>query len=140
MATAVTAATAAVLLVLSLDGCRGTPGVAWSALPPAPGARPYPGATDLQDTRLSGLVTERGLRTIARRVEELPAGVTWAQHRSFRDENAAGLDRVQERIPEPDAPVLVAEYAGRGRTVFVIARADAAREHLIVLTALAEPR
>ena len=52
--------------------------------------------------------SERGLVVVERRIEELPAGVDWATHLAFRDDNVGGMTRTDERIPEPDRPVLLA--------------------------------
>lgn len=49
------------------------------------------------------------------------------------------MRRQADRVPEPDAPVLYAEWYQADRTLFVIGKADATGR-LVVLTALAEPR
>jgi hypothetical protein len=123
-----------------LPACGGRSSAAWSDVPPAPGAETYEGSIEkIVDERLSDIVAERHLRLVDSRLEVLPAGVAWADHRAFRDDHAAGLHRVEERVPEPDAPVLTAEYAGRDRALFVIARATEDRTRLVVLTALTTP-
>lgn len=130
------------VLALSVAGCDGSPVVVWADIPASPGAEPFEGATieTILDTRLQSRIVERRLRHLGSRLEVLPAGVTWSQHQEFRDGHAAGLGRVRETIPEPDAPVVMAEYAGRDRTLFVIARATDGGRRLVVLTALTEPR
>lgn len=74
---------------------------------------------------------------VDRRVEELPAGVDWATYLAFRDDNAGDMQRTQERIPEPDRAVLLAEYREGDRELFVIGHV--AGDRLLVLTALTEP-
>lgn len=153
------------LLVMSavpLAGCPRQRRVAWEDIPPAPeaavAADASPGSISPEEagaggasgesggdagplrTRLASRLEERGLRLLGSRLETLPAGVTWAQHQAFRDAHAAGLARTRDWVPEPDAPVLVAEYQAPQRTLFVIARATENRRQLVVLTALAAPR
>ena len=114
----------------------------WSAITASPGASAHVGEPestprDLFEERLDFVVSERGLVVVERRIEELPGGVDWANHLAFRDDDVGGMTRIDERIPEPNRPVLLAEYRGGDRQLFVIAHAEAG-EHLIVLTAIAE--
>lgn len=134
------------LLVISAPlavACGGQSKTEWSAITASPGASAHVGEPestprDLFEERLDSVVSERGLVVVERRIEELPAGVDWTTHLAFRDDNVGGMTRTDERIPEPDRPVLLAEYRGGDRQLFVIAHTDTAGEHLIVLTALAE--
>ena len=112
----------------------------WSNIPPAQGAEEYEGALEKSlDNRVTARATERSLGILESRLERLPAGVTWEQHLTFRDANDDGMTRQVEFVPEPDAPVLYAEWSGAGRTLFVVGTVDA-DGRLIVLTALAEAR
>ena len=130
---------AAIAVLFVFAGCNSSSGAAWDDVTPSPAADPYDGPVlGPLEQRLDGRLSEGGLEEVGRRVEHLPAGTAWADHLEFRDAHAAGLNRVAERIPEPDAPVLIAEYQGGGRTLFVIAHSDESRERLVVLTALAE--
>ena len=135
-----------VVLGLGVSACS-TKSPAWGSIPVPPSAEEYPvdsatpdpALADI-DQRLSSLVNERHLTLVGQRTEHLPSGVDWSTHLSWRKGHAAGLRYAPDRtVPEPDAPVLVAEYQGSGRTLFVIGRADAAGDRLIVLTALARP-
>ncbi len=54
------------------------------------------------------------------RLEQLPLGVTFAQHVAWRDMNANNIAPLADRVPEPDAPVMKAGFARAGRTLFVI--------------------
>ncbi len=130
------AASASVLM-----GCSGPEATGWVDITASPGAQDYEGSAEAPlDDRLSGRLAERDLELIDSRVERLPEGVAWTDHLAWRDEHVGDLERIEDRIPEPDAPVLVAEYQGDGRTLFVVATgdgADEARGRLVVLTALA---
>ena len=110
----------------------------WTDIPPAPAASGYEGALEAPlDNRVTGRAAERSLRVIESRLERLPDGVTWEQHLAFRDANDGGMQREVELVPEPDSPVLYAEWSGAGRTLFVVGAVDATGR-LVVLTALAE--
>jgi hypothetical protein len=124
-------------------GCRGHSHVAWADLPTSPGATAIgddPQLTGPLAERLTARLDERGLAVLGRRYELLPAGVSWVQHLAYRAAHAAGLDRRRDEVPEPDAPVLTAEWTGDDRTLFVIAKATVAGDRLVVLTALTAPR
>ena len=127
------------LLVIGvvLAGCSGGDATGWVDIPPSPGAGSYEGTVEVPlDNRLASRVTEENLKIIDSRLEYLPEGTAWAAHLAYRDEHSGDLERVEERIPEPDAPVLVAEYRKGGRKLLVIGHADADRKRLVVLTAL----
>ncbi len=130
---------AVLVAVVAVGGCQ-PPKPEWADIPPSPGAQSYEGALETPlDNRVAGRIAERGLRILDSRLERLPAGVTWEQHLKFRDANADGMRRRDERVPEPDAPVRYAEWSGADRTLFVVGAADT-EGRLVVLTALAEPR
>lgn len=118
----------------------GNPQPDWIDIPPAPEAGEYEGALEQTlDDRVASRVVERSLRIVESRLERLPDGVTWEQHLAFRDANDAGMQREVEFVPEPDAPVLYAEWSGGGRTLFVVGAIDVTGR-LVVLTTLAESR
>ncbi len=122
---------------LLLAGCTTNNSTSWDDVAPSPGADPYEGdVLGPLAVRLNSVVVERALTIIDSRVEYLPAGVTWAEHLEFRADNVGDLHYIEERIPEPDRPVLLAEYRADNKTVLVIANADTAGERLVVLTAL----
>ena len=128
---------AALLAAVLLVGCTTNNDTTWDDVTPSPGADAYEGdVLGPLAVRLSSLVTERALTLIDSRVEYLPAGVTWTDHLEFRTQNVGDLQYIEERIPEPDRPVLIAEYRADNKTVLVIANADEAGERLVVLTAL----
>lgn len=128
-----------VLVACLMVACSDQDRTSWADITPSPGADPYEGSVETPlDDRLASRVTERDLKILDSRIEYLPAGVDWESHLSFRDDHAGELERVGDRVPEPDAPVLVAEYRADARTLFVIGRADEAKARLVVLTALAE--
>lgn len=127
-------ATAAALLLAGACGGDPTP---WEAITPSPGAETYEGSIETPlDNRMHAIVTERDLDVVDSRLEFLPAGTAWADHLAFRDAHAGDLRRVESRLPEPDAPVLVAEYHGDDRTLLVIGLAEESRTRLVVLTTL----
>lgn len=110
----------------------------WTDIPPAPAAGAYEGALEATlDNRVTGRILERSLSIVESRLERLPDGVTWEQHLAFRDANNGGMQREVELVPEPDSPVLYAEWSGTGRTLFVVGAVDQTGR-LVVLTALAE--
>lgn len=127
-----------------LVGCSGSEATSWADISPSPGAQDYEGSAEGPlDDRLAGRLAERDLELVDSRVEYLPEGVAWQDHLAWRDKHVGDLEQIEDRIPEPDAPVLLAEYGGDGRTLFVIATAgtagtDEGGGRLAVLTALAE--
>lgn len=132
-------ATSLVLAAWLAVACSSPDATSWADITPSSGAVDYEGSVEAPlDDRLASRLRERDLQIVDSRVEYLPAGVDWQEHLADRDDHVGDLARVDDRIPEPDAPVLVAEYDGDGMTLFVIGRADDARERLVVLTALAE--
>jgi hypothetical protein len=130
-----------VVLLLSLmltTACQ-PPRTSWKDIPPAPSGAAYKGqAEKLLDERLASRVAERNLKVLGSRLEQLPQDVTFAQHVAWRDANANDMRQVADRVPEPDAPVMMAEFARAGRTLFVIG--TVASGHVIVLTTLTAPR
>ena len=135
------AALATVLALFVVAGCSHG-ALTWSRVDPSPGADAWTGggeASRLIHARLDGIVQERHLVVVGTREELLPPIVDWAAHRTWRDAHSAGLASVEERLPEPDAPVLVAEWGGRTRSIVAIAHANPERTRLVVLTALLRP-
>lgn len=123
-----------------LAGCQ-PPQPGWGDIPATPAAQAYAGPlTGPLDTRLDSRVEERSLRLLGSRVEELAIGEDWESHLEWRDRNDRDMSRLYERIPEPDAPVLYAEFSGGNRTLFVIGVANDEGTRLVVLTALTAPR
>ncbi|MGL5823788.1 MAG: hypothetical protein ACRCYU_02955, partial [Nocardioides sp.] len=120
-----------------LTACGGDP-VGWSDIRTAPGAETFECAqieTPI-DQRLSSIVSERELTVVGSRLEHLPAGVDWAAHLRWRDQHDGGMRKIDALLPEPDAPVLVAEFAKGDRTLVVIGKADTSGKRLVVLTTL----
>ncbi len=128
-----------VVFICVLAACQAAP-TTWKDIPPDPQALAYTGSIKAQQDRLDSRTAERNLRVIDRRTELLAVGETWAQHLAWRNTNVGLMHTVDDRIPEPDAPVLMQEYRSTGRTVFVIAAPDTSGERLVVVTALTEPR
>jgi hypothetical protein len=128
-----------VVFVCFLAACQPAP-TKWKDIPPDPQALAYTGSIKAQQDRLDSRTAERNLRIIDRRTELLAVGETWAQHLAWRNTNVGLMHTLDERIPEPDAPVLMQEYSSIGRTLFVIAAPDISGDRLVVLTALTEPR
>jgi hypothetical protein len=127
------------LLSLILATACQPPRTSWKDITPAPSAASYEGqAENLLDQRLSSRVSERNLKVIGSRLEQLPLDVTFAQHVAWRDANANNMLLLPDRIPEPDAPVMMAEFARAGRTLFLIGTVASGRT--VVLTALTAPR
>jgi hypothetical protein len=128
------------LLSLILATACQPPRTSWKDIPPAPSGAPYEGAKaeTLLDTRLSSRVSERKLTVLGSRLEQLPAGVTFAQHVAWRETNANNMVLLADRVPEPDAPVMMAEFSRAGRTLFVIGTEASGRT--VVLTSLTAPR
>jgi hypothetical protein len=126
-------------LVVLATACQPTR-TSWKDIAPAPSGAPYEGAKaeTRVDQRLSGLLSERKLKVLGSRLEQLPLDVTFAQHVAWRDENDDNMVLLADRVPEPDAPVMVAEFARTGRTLFVIGTVASGRT--IVLTTLTAPR
>ncbi|MGE3662550.1 MAG: hypothetical protein AB7G09_14755 [Pseudonocardia sp.] len=97
------------------------PQAQWDDVPAAPGGEPYAGPdTARLDERIAGRVVERSAVIVGDRVERLPAGTTWAEHLAFRDGHVPSLHRVRDVVPEPDAPVLYAEWSAAARTLLVV--------------------
>jgi hypothetical protein len=128
------------MLIPTLATACQPPRTTWKDIPPAPSGAQYEGATaeTLLDQRLSGLVSERKLKVLGSRLEQLPLDVTFAQHVAWRETNANNMALLADRVPEPDAPVMVAEFARAGRTLFVIGTVASGRT--VVLTTLTAPR
>jgi hypothetical protein len=130
-----------VVLVLSImlaTACQ-PPRTSWKDIPTAPSGESYEGqAETVLDRRLASRVSERNLKVLGSRLEQLPLDVTFAQHVAWRDANANNMVLLADRSPEPDAPVMMAEFARAGRTLFVIG--TLASGHTIVLTTLTAPR
>jgi hypothetical protein len=78
------------------------------------------------------------LKVLGSRLEQLPLGVTFAQHVAWRETNANNMLHLADRVPEPDAPVMMAEFTRAGRTLFVIGTEASGRT--VVLTTLTAPR
>lgn len=130
----------ALMLVVGVVSCSDDSGTDWADISPSPGAESYEGEVEVPlDTRLDLIVSGNELKVLDSRLEYLPAGVDWNAHLDFRDQNVDGLSRQREFLPEPDRDVLLAEYTGDGRSLYVIATSDARRERLVVLTTLTEP-
>jgi hypothetical protein len=130
---------AALLLSLMLATACQPPRTTWKDIPPAPSGESYEGqAEKVLDLRLASRVSERNLKVLGSRLEQLPLDVTFAQHVAWRDANANSMVLLADRSPEPDAPVMMAEFARAGRTLFVIG--TVASGHTIVLTTLTAPR
>jgi hypothetical protein len=127
------------LLSLTLATACQPPRTSWKDIPPAPSGASYEGqAEKLLDDRLATLVKGRNLKFLDSRLEQLPLDATFAQHVSWREANANDMRQVADRIPEPDAPVMMAEFAKSGRTLFVIGTVASGR--IVVLTALTASR
>jgi hypothetical protein len=127
------------LLSLTLATACQPPRTSWKDIAPAPSGASYEGeAEKILDQRLSSRVSERNLKVLDSRLEQLPLDVTFAQHVAWRDANDDNMVQVADRIPEPDAPVMMAEFARAGRTLFVIGMVASGR--IVVLTALTAPR
>jgi hypothetical protein len=106
----------------------------WKDIRPVPTAAPYEGqAEKLLKERMASRVSERNLKVLGSRLEQLPLDVTFTQHVAWRDANANDMRQVTDRVPEPDAPVMMAEFARAGRTLFVIGTVASGR--IVVLTA-----
>jgi hypothetical protein len=111
----------------------------WKDIVPAPSGAPYEGqAEKFLDERLASRVAERNLKVLDSRLEQLPLDVTFAQHVEWRDANDNDMMLLADRVPEPDAPVMMAEFSRSGRTLFVIGTVASGRT--VILTALATPR
>ena len=135
----VAAAAFALLVALGGSACQ-PPLPSWQDIPLTVDADPYLDTVPPEiQARLESRLAERSLRAIGSRVEHLPPGVTWEEHLSWRDGHNDDMTRYGERIPEPDALVLVAEYGRASPTMFVIGKADETGKRLIVLTALTRP-
>jgi hypothetical protein len=131
---------AVVLASLMLATACQPPRTSWKDIVPAPGGAQFEGAEaeTRVDLRLSGLLSERNLKLLGSRLEQLPLDVTFAQHVAWRDANDNDMTLLADRVPEPDAPVMMAEFDGAGRTLFVIGTFASGRT--VVLTALIAPR
>jgi hypothetical protein len=130
---------AALLLSLTLATACQPPRTSWKDIAPAPSGAPYEGqAEKLLDQRLASRVSERNLKVLDSRLEQLPLNVTFQQHVAWRDANDDNMRLLTDRLPEPDAPVMMAEFARAGRTLFVIGTVASGRT--VVLTALTAPR
>jgi hypothetical protein len=125
------------LVAFGLTACQ-PPLEDWDDIPRTPNAIVVENAFE-QNKRVVQLSVERKLTVINRRTEMLAVGETWQQHLLWRNQNVGFLDPVSERIPEPDAPVLVQEYSRLTRTLFVVAAPDETGERLIVVTVLMKP-
>jgi hypothetical protein len=129
---------AVLLAVLTMATACQPPRTTWKDIPPAPSGAPYEGQAEKRlDGRLASRVSERNLKVLDSRLEQLPLGVTFAQHVAWRDMNANNMALLADRVPEPDAPVLMAEFSKAGRTLFVIGTVASGRT--VVLTALTAP-
>lgn len=126
---------AVVLLLTACQPSRAT----WEDIPPTPGAEAYAGPdTARLDERVASRVTERRLAILGDRVEKLPVGTTWDQHVFYREGHSQFLYRVRDTVPEPDAPVLYAEWSRASRTLVVVG-VRGADGRLVVRTTLLEP-
>jgi hypothetical protein len=128
------------LASLTLATACQPPRTSWKDIGPAPGGASYEGeqAETLVDQRLSSLLSERNLKLLGSRLEQLPFDMTFAQHVAWRDANDDDMRQLSDRVPEPDAPVMMAEFARAGRKLFVIGTVASGRT--VVLTALTTPR
>ncbi|MGD9530774.1 MAG: hypothetical protein AB7V44_28860, partial [Pseudonocardia sp.] len=84
-------------------------------------------------------IRERDAVILGDRVERLPAGTSWADHLAWRDAHVRPLGRSRELVPEPDAPVLYAEWSRAARTLLVVGVVGA-DGRLVVRTTLLGPR
>jgi hypothetical protein len=131
------------LLLLSMmlaTACQ-PPRTEWKDIAPAPGAEAYKGEAEKPlNERLDSRISEQKLNVLGSRLEVLPPDVSFAQHVAWRNKNDNNMTQASDRatVPEPDAPVIMAEFFRAGRTLFVIGRVDSGR--MVVLTALAAPR
>jgi hypothetical protein len=127
-------------IVLALAACQPA-ATSWKEIPPAADGieLPYSKAPVVLVERLRGRLAERKLVEVANRVERLAPGVGWEKHVAWRDTHDGLLLLRAERVPEPDAPVQIAEFSRSGRILFVIGTVDETGEQLVVLTALAKP-
>jgi hypothetical protein len=99
---------AGVLLSLMLATACQPPRTTWKDIPPAPSGAPYEGkAEKVLDERLASRISERNLKLLDSRLEQLPLDVTFAQHVTWRGANNNDMRQVSERVPEPDAPVML---------------------------------
>ncbi len=122
-----------------LSACQPSPSK-WRDIAKSPDAVEYSGEIEpILAERLNSIVTQSSATILGSRVERLPDGVDWETYKLWRQQHVGLMDElntINGRIPEPDAPVLVAQYGGSGRTLVVIARADDTGKFLVVLTAL----
>jgi hypothetical protein len=115
------------------------PHTSWQDIPPAPSGAPYDGPAEaILVKRVSSRISERKLKVLGTRLEQLPLDVTFAQHVAWREANANNMGLLVDRVPEPDAPVLMAEFSRAGRTLFVVGTFDSGRA--VVLTVLTTVR
>jgi hypothetical protein len=126
--------------VVVLVACQPAPAT-WKDIPPSADAivLPYSKAPSALVERLRSRLAERNLVEISNRVERLAQGVDWDTHLRWRDQHDGLLLRRGDRVPEPDAPVLYAEFSQGARTLFVIGAVDETGKQLVVLTALTKP-
>ena len=132
-----------VAIALLAAACGAGGEVAWGDIPVIPGAEAYEGPNEaIMTDWLARRVDGQGLRLRNSRLEYLPPGVAWKQHRAWRSDHAAGMTEANERptIPDQDPPVSETRYSNGTSTLLVIGRADEAGERLVVLTALATDR
>jgi hypothetical protein len=125
----------ALVVCVALVACQPAPAT-WNKIPAAPEAALVTDVPQALTERLNSRLAERQLQVMSSRVERLPAGTDWETHLRFRATHVGLLTRRGDRVPEPDAPVLMAEYSQGPRTLFVIGVADDSGKQLIVLTAL----
>jgi hypothetical protein len=119
----------------AISACQPAPAT-WKEIPATPNAVVVTDTPSALTERLNGRLAERNLKVVSSRVERLAAGTDWETHLQYRATHAGLLRRRGDRVPEPDAPVLMAEFSQGPRTLFVIGVADESGKQLVVLTAL----
>jgi hypothetical protein len=134
----VRAAVALSIVVVGATACQ-PPQPGWKDIPPAPNGAAYEGSAEtVLDQRLASRVEERNQKVLDSRLEQLPLDVTFEQHVAWRAMNSDDMTQLIDRIPEPDAPVMMAEFVRAGRTLYLIGTVAAGRT--VVLTALTSVR
>jgi hypothetical protein len=125
------------VLVVSvvLAACQAAPAT-WNKIPATPEATLVTDVPQALTERLDSRLRERKLQVMSSRVERLPDGADWETHLRWRGSHDGLMSRRYDRVPEPDAPVLIAEFSQGSRTLFVIGVADDSGKQLVVLTAL----
>ena len=127
-------------LATLVSACQPSP-ISWKEIDPTPGATSYEGAAEKPlAIRLSTLLSGRNQQLLGKRVEYLPEGVSWKQHRAWRANSDADLRVGQAQQDGQGSGLLEAEFYDGSRELYLIAVKDSTTERLVVLTALAGPR